>query len=400
MKQLIFIYFFFTYIFGFSQLNFDKANQLLWEINRKDLKQPSYIYGTIHLNNPEVFKFSDSVYYALNQARYFASEVDIQQLFTTLNTPLNEKLLVSANGRIYSSSIFSTKNSYGSIKGWPQFLDSYLYQIAINSGKKMVALETIDDQLTAASSVTFSGYLKNTTLSEKELINVYLTGNLHSLQHIIYQDFKGTNGYSELITKRNQKMIVKIDSMIHLGSSFITVGAGHLAGKNGLLTLLYQKGYSVRPVESTFTNQLQTAKKFFSSHHFYNYKNTSPLFSIRFGMKPTFKIDEENVMYLESRDLGQGNLYLLEVEPLPSEKYNQENYLKENFYQPVNATLNHFQLADKSDVYEGIVSIEEYGLAWKRIVFHGGYLYKMTCSGSLPFLLSNRAKDFFNSLSF
>lgn len=382
----------------FGQINFDKSNQLLWEISRKDLKKPSYIYGTIHLNNPEIFKFSDSVYYAMKQAQYFASEVDIHDLFSMLNEPLNKNLLIGANGRIYSNTIFSNKSIYGSIKGWPQFLDSYFYQIAINSGKKMLALETIDDQINAASSIVYSNAKRNSSVSEKELINIYLTGNLLSLQQVIYQGMKGTTGYEELIINRNKKMEAKIDSIIRLGSSFITVGAGHLAGKTGLLLLLYRQGYTVRPVEATFTDGLQEEKNYFKANHSYTYKNEHPNFSIKFGMKP-LETKEDGVIHLENKDLGQGNVYLLDVEPLP-DNFTVNDYLSENFFQPVNATLNHFNLDSGSEVYEGIVSIETYGLAWKRLVFHQGYLYKMTCSGSLPFLTSNRALDFFHSLSF
>lgn len=400
MQRIVFFFFLTSLTTGFSQLNFDKSNQLLWEITRKGIRQPSYIFGSIHLNNPEIFDLSDSTYYALRKAEYFVSEVAIQDLYLPLKQPLNKNLLIGANGRIYSNTLFSNKNAYGSIKGRPQFLDAYLYQVAINSGKKMVALETVEEQLNAVYNVIYSGFQADNSLSERELINIYLSGNLQTLQQAIFYGFKGSNGYSELIVNRNKKMLTTIDSVIRLGSSFITVGAGHLAGKYGLLSLLYQSGYSVRPVTTTHSINFQEEKSFFKENHSYLYQNPSLHFDIRFGMKPLETVSGTDIR-LEHRDLGQGNIFLLEIEKLPSNGYTITNYITENFFQPVNATLQRPLLKDKADkAYEGIVSIEEYGLAWKRIVFHDGYLYKMTCSGSLPFLTSNRAQHFFNSLVF
>ncbi len=398
MKQFLLLFFVFIHLLGFGQLEFDKSNQLLWEISGENLKKPSYVLGTIHLNSPKLFNFSDSIYYAFCNTSVFSPEVDIHELYRFYNVQLNANLLVDGNGRIYSKNIFLDKSNYGTNKGRPQFLDAYFFQVATNSGKPIIPLETIDDQISAYQSIVFSEYQRSASFSEDDLLNVYLTGNLFKLQRLVYQGYMGSNGYEEMIINRNLKMAKTIDSIMRTTSTFVAVGAGHLAGKYGVLNSLRQKGYSIRPIESTFTEDFTKEKRFFKDHQTYIYKDTSLHFTALFGMKPLIAIDNCNIR-LEARDLGQGNIYILEVEKIADENVPVDAYLKENFFQPINAIIESTTL-NNDKMFEGIVSVEEYGLCWKRIVFHDGYLYKMTCSGSLPFLTSNRPKDFFNGLIF
>ncbi|MBN9293343.1 MAG: TraB/GumN family protein [Flavobacteriia bacterium] len=399
MRYLLLVFFFGVCQTAFLQLNFNTTNQLLWEVKKKGQKKPSYVFGTIHLNDPKLFKFSDSVYYAFNNTVFFSPEIDIHDLFDLYSTRLNTNLLVDVNNKIYKGTNWTDKKGYGSATGWPQFLDAYFYQIAVNSNKKVIPLESLDDQVSAMQSIVFSDYIGRRSFSEEDMIDIYLTGNIHQLQQLIYQGFKGSNGYDELIVKRNNKMADKIDSIAKAGSTFVAVGAGHMSGKYGILTLLKQKGYEVRPVGTTYTENLKPDKEFFKAHHSYIYKDTALRFEMKFGMKPVFSMDDEFI-HLESRDLGQGNVYILEVEKIMDENLLINYFLDENFYQPVNATIERITLKDGTEAYEGIVEIVEYGLCRKRIFIRNGYLYKLTCSGGLPFLNSNRPVNFFNGLKF
>lgn len=384
---------------GLGQTTFNANNLLLWEVKKKGSKEVSYVYGTIHLNNPRLFQFSDSVYYAFNRTKFFSPEIEIQDLFSLQVNKLNTDLLVDAENRIYKSTRWRNKVNYGSIYGRPQFLDAYFYQIAVNSGKKVAPLELMSDQMNAYKSITFTEYSPTVSYSEEDMIDLYLTGNIYQLQKLIYQSFKGSNGYEELIAKRNTKMIEKIDSIIKVGSTFVAVGAGHLSGQNGLITLLRAKGYEVRAVSSTYQDRFPEIRKLFKENHQYIFKDDEVGYQIKFGMKPIVT-QEDEFIHLESRDLGQGNVYILDVEKILDESLDIKYYLDENFFLPVNAKIEKAVLENGLEIYEGIVEIEEYGLSKKRILIKDGYLYKMTCSGSLPFLNSNRPKDFFESLFF
>ena len=51
-----------------------------------------------------------------------------------------------------------------------------------------------------------------------------------------------------LLYDRNQTMVHQFMEFAQYNSIFAAVGAGHLAGAKGMLRLLKQKGYQVRPV--------------------------------------------------------------------------------------------------------------------------------------------------------
>ncbi|MEM8906958.1 MAG: TraB/GumN family protein [Bacteroidota bacterium] len=54
----------------------DKSNySLLWEVSGKNLSQPSYLFGTMHIRDVRAFEFSDSVLLLLDQCEAFAMEV-------------------------------------------------------------------------------------------------------------------------------------------------------------------------------------------------------------------------------------------------------------------------------------------------------------------------------------
>jgi uncharacterized protein YbaP (TraB family) len=50
-----------------------------------------------------------------------------------------------------------------------------------------------------------------------------------------------------IIYLRNESMVRRILSFDTSNSYFITVGAGHLSGKKGILTMLRKAGYQVKP---------------------------------------------------------------------------------------------------------------------------------------------------------
>ncbi|HRO74763.1 MAG TPA: TraB/GumN family protein [Crocinitomicaceae bacterium] len=401
MKQYFLVISLLTYGLGVCQPNLDKPNQLLWEITKKGIKQPSYILGTIHLNDAKLFQFNDSIYYAFYNTSVFSTEVDVRELYGVFDTPFNKNLLIDASGRIYSAVKTTYKSDYGSVMGYPQFLDAYFYQIAVNSNKKIVPLETINDQVLATQSISYSLFPRvNKSISQDEMLQLYLSGNPSKLQQLVYEGYKGTTGYSELIVKRNEKMVAKIDSLITKTPAFIAVGAGHLAGKHGILTALHERGYVVRAVGATQTTHFQKEKNFFKENRTYLYDNNELCFKAVFGIRPTETFDADGYIRLEARDLGQGNLYLIEGIQLHDDNSGLKQFINESFNSPVNAKILRDTLANQTEYYEGIVNIDEYGLCWRRMLIHKGWLYKLTCSGSLPFLSSNRPKSFFNQVEF
>jgi uncharacterized protein YbaP (TraB family) len=64
---------------------------LLWRISGKGLQQPSYLYGTMHLQDKRLFQFGDSVYQAIESTQGLATEIDFQEAVDSIFSNHEEK---------------------------------------------------------------------------------------------------------------------------------------------------------------------------------------------------------------------------------------------------------------------------------------------------------------------
>jgi uncharacterized protein YbaP (TraB family) len=55
-----------------------------------------------------------------------------------------------------------------------------------------------------------------------------------------------------MFTERNESWVPGMKRLMQKESCFFAVGAGHLAGESGLITLLRKEGYRVEPVHLDF----------------------------------------------------------------------------------------------------------------------------------------------------
>ena len=146
----------------FAQKNYPKT--LLWRISGKGISQPSYLFGTMHLNDQRLFNFGDSVYSAIQRTAGLAIEVSpdelcayfVNQLFDELENSkkldqiLNDKEYKEFSSAlskkfdkpaedITASDIVKEKNKWMQDlmeKGeMPTFVDAYLYNLARRQGK-------------------------------------------------------------------------------------------------------------------------------------------------------------------------------------------------------------------------------------------------------------------------
>ena len=70
----------------------DLENALLWRISGKQLKSPSYFYGTLHIKYKRVFNFQDSLYAAIDQCSAFALEFNPDSLNSGLSDYLSNQI--------------------------------------------------------------------------------------------------------------------------------------------------------------------------------------------------------------------------------------------------------------------------------------------------------------------
>lgn len=83
----------------------------------------------------------------------------------------------------------------------------------------------------------------------KQLANAYLAGDLQAMLDIMENPATGFNDEQadRMINRRNADWMRVLAGMLPAMSILIAVGAGHLPGDKGLISLLRREGYTVEP---------------------------------------------------------------------------------------------------------------------------------------------------------
>lgn len=267
-------------------LSTDKT--LLWQISGKDLKQPSYLFGTIHVISAEDFHLGQNVLKKLERSGQIVLEMDLDNINTlevaqasllpegkTIKDYLHEDdyvLLESYFADSLGAPLSLFKTAYARLK--PFFLQQmvYLKYLGNNTSSyemeildkvrdrsvSISGLETLTEQLALVDEMSLEeqyagllkavreGYLQAQYLDE--MIDTYKSGDIQKLHELIadndeYQDISNT-----LIDERNKSWVPKLEQAFQKGATFVAVGAGHLGGTQGLIELLREKGYTVQPI--------------------------------------------------------------------------------------------------------------------------------------------------------
>ncbi|NOZ35870.1 MAG: TraB/GumN family protein [Chlorobi bacterium] len=289
MKKLILIFFaLFQTAFIFSQQNDSTANSLLWEISGNGIKQPSYIFGTIHMIPKDDYFFTDVMKEKFDACKKLVLEIDInlslaeqinaaKQMFLPKGKLLFDYMTRkdSSDFRAYLiDSLKISKSTYKKIiKIKPLFGSSLIikellgkiktYENELNKaakkkGMEVIGLETLQFQLDLVNDVSIEDQVKmlfeddmsgNPLDEYYKMVAAYKEQDLTKLKELIDADDSMTKLGDKFLKDRNADWISKIEKLVKNQPVFIAVGAGHLAGDDGVLNLLIQKGYTVKPIE-------------------------------------------------------------------------------------------------------------------------------------------------------
>jgi uncharacterized protein YbaP (TraB family) len=96
----------------------------------------------------------------------------------------------------------------------------------------------------------------NATIEFKKMTDLYLQQDLQGLHNYIVQSLIESDDNPEkakivmdkMLVNRNKNWIPKLESWMKQKSLFVAVGAGHLAGDEGVINLLRKQGYTVEAV--------------------------------------------------------------------------------------------------------------------------------------------------------
>jgi uncharacterized protein len=260
-------------------------NSLLWKIEGKNLKTPSYLLGTIHILPQKDFFLSEAMKQALASTQQVVLELDMDDPAMGMNMLQNASMsdgstldkLLSAED--YQKLDVLVKKSTGVgvevFNKWQpmlvasvamqQMMDnqiaSYemtLVRMAQEAQKEVKGLESIQEQTEAIATIPFPQQAKY--LSEMlndfdkqkalfgKMVELYKSQNINALLDYMVEESGGIDFSTVLLNQRNHKWIPKIGSIASEKSTFFAVGAGHLPGKDGVLTLLRKAGFRVTAV--------------------------------------------------------------------------------------------------------------------------------------------------------
>jgi uncharacterized protein YbaP (TraB family) len=384
----------------------EPEKELLWEISSSTKGPKSYLFGTIHSNDKRVFTFSDSVYIALNNSETIVLETDIFGLFENLDTRQGiPSALYDKNGKPYTATNEASSTYYGNENGMPQFLDAYFEQYCWNSKKQFFPLESISDQLELVSDFPAikrgginSGLID---FAQEKLMDLYLKGDIDALNRFVEANLSvSETAYENLIVKRNYKITSKLDSLLKTKKSlFCAVGAGHLAGSDGLIRMLRSKGYRLRPIIWAISELPVKAKSEVKSKNEFVYQHEKSGLIAKFPGKPFEKINEDNSVTLKYRDLGQGNTYQIDIQPMDS-TLSLEEIASIYIASPPDSPYKRIILDDGTEIYEGLSDTYPEGLNWIRVQFGLNYFAVIKAYGGNKFIHSNRPESFFNKVWF
>lgn len=267
-----------------------QSNTLLWRISGKGLTRPSYLYGTMHLPDKKIFQLGDSLYKALENTEGFAGELDMNSMGTRMiNYFIQEKEQKKAVEPVLVKEVLD-QDTWDMYKGllekklgkkadkitiddldevesrlnadlfrkgdMPTFLDAWLSGQARKLGKWIGGIEDFEDQLEQMESIEEKIQLAIFDDSYyrqgiDRLKRNYIAQRLDSIDALMYREEGGAKDY--IMIKRNLKMSRRIDSLASVRSTLFAIGAGHLPGDSGVISLLRSRGFTVTPVFSSKT---------------------------------------------------------------------------------------------------------------------------------------------------
>jgi len=261
-------------------------NSLLWKISGNGLTKPSYLFGTVHITCDATL--SSNVKTALDATNQLYLELDMDDpnmqaemmsgaimkdevTMTSLLSPEDFKIVdefIKTNIGASLSIVDKFKPFLISAMLMPKMLDcplqsieQSLMRVTKEQSEEVYGLETFSEQLAVFDAIPYKDQMEDLVKSAKDnmakdkaeyakLISAYNAQDLNKLVKFVEESDNKTASHDDvLIVNRNKKWISTIEQIAKEKPTFFGVGAAHLGGENGVITLLRKKGYKVEAVK-------------------------------------------------------------------------------------------------------------------------------------------------------
>ncbi len=256
----------------------------LWKVSGNGLTKDSYVFGTLHMACGQDFKIENKVNEALKTSDRIAFEIDAENPETLKAMQANMGPVpgffdgLAPEKKKVIDSVLMTRNlnsaildkvgpamllSILSIQGFEcanptdfKMMELELKKLEGAAGKPVDELETVEFQINMMNEFFKAEDLYNYVLQidsvksqTKHLVQAYFGQKPAALEEWLAKTSTMTpEKEAMMLTNRNKEWMTKMPDMMKNNSMFFAVGAAHLMGKNGILQLLKDKGYTLTPI--------------------------------------------------------------------------------------------------------------------------------------------------------
>lgn len=264
----------------------DTSNSLLWRISDRHQAKPSYLFGTMHLICSGDFIWTEAMKRALAESDKVCFEMNLND--PTLMTEITTGLM-NTNGKKLED--YFTPEQYSIVKRYlkdslgmdisifqhmkpivlesifasngtgcpnPVSYEDSIMKTALRDKKEIMGLEDTKESLALMDRIPTDTVIKelvdeiqNNDKSDsdmRELTNAYKNQDLQTLYTLITTTKGMDDDMGIFLDERNLKWIPRIADKMGSASVFFAVGAGHLWGEKGVITLLRKQGFNVEPI--------------------------------------------------------------------------------------------------------------------------------------------------------
>ena len=261
-------------------------NSLLWKISGNGLKEPSYLFGTIHITCNATL--SEKVKTALDKTQQLCLELDMDDpnlqaemmnsmmmqngvtmkslakpedfkavdAFLTTNLGFSAEMLNPVKPFMVSAMLYPKM-----LNCETQSVEAELIKIAKAQNEEVIGLETVGEQLAVFDAIPYQEQMNELVITAKdnmqrdkteltEMMAIYKSENVEAMVTFTEKSPNAmTSKYGDVLLKnRNQNWISRMITIAKNKPTFFGVGAAHLGGKEGVIALLRKAGFTVEAV--------------------------------------------------------------------------------------------------------------------------------------------------------
>lgn len=263
----------------------------LWEVSAGG--DTIHLLGSIHLLRPEAYPLDPAIYEAFDGAEVVAFEIDLSEMAESGPLMMTRGMLpdgrtiadvlpgdLAAELERRAAALALPAVMVKGMKPWfaamtlsamvlrragfeaAAGIDMHFHERAGATGKRIVGLERLEDQLDALDGLsdgaeaaflrTTLAQLDSTAAMLDRTTALWKRGDVEGLAALTTASMRGQPELVErLLDRRNRRWVPQIEALLRSGEpAIVIVGVAHLVGDGSVVDLLRERGYTIRRVSA------------------------------------------------------------------------------------------------------------------------------------------------------